>query len=74
MCQVDVEDTTDWQSVWIHSRNGNFIKNLTGLINGSKSTLHITGCEYRVQGNYTCKWMREFKEYYASAFVTAYGE
>ncbi|XP_052075632.1 uncharacterized protein LOC127713076 isoform X1 [Mytilus californianus] len=73
LCQVDVEDTNDWQNVWLHSRNDNFIKNLTGLINGSKSTLYITGCDYRVQGNYTCKWMRKFKEFSASAFVTVNG-
>lgn len=71
VCQFDVEDTNGWQCVWIHSRNGNFIRNLTGFINGSKSTLHITICDYRVQGDYTCKWKREFKEYSASAFVMA---
>lgn len=73
MCQFAVEDTTGWQSYWTHNRNGNFIKTVPGFINGNKSTLQITFCDYREEGDYICKWKTQFKEYSASSFLRANG-
>ncbi|VDI73570.1 Hypothetical predicted protein [Mytilus galloprovincialis] len=71
VCQFAVEDTTGWQSYWTHNRNGNFIKTVPGFINGNKSTLQITFCDYREEGDYICKWKTQFKEYSASSFLRA---
>ncbi|CAC5391193.1 TTN [Mytilus coruscus] len=73
VCQFAVEDTKSWQTYWTHNRNGNFIKTLPGIINGNKSTLQITFCDYREEGDYTCKWKTQFNEYSASSFVRANG-
>ncbi|XP_052075129.1 neural cell adhesion molecule 2-like isoform X2 [Mytilus californianus] len=73
VCQFATEDAKGWQTYWTHNRNGNFIKTLPGFINGNKSTLQISFCDYREEGDYICKWKTQFKEYSASSFVRANG-
>ncbi|XP_071177618.1 contactin-5-like [Mytilus edulis] len=73
VCQFAAEDAKDWQTYWTHNRNGNFIKTLPGFVNGNKSILQISFCDYRDEGDYICKWKTEFKEYFASSFVRPNG-
>lgn len=46
-------------NIWIHSRNGQQIKQVDGKINGNESTITLKFCDFKEEGSYTCIWQKE---------------
>lgn len=73
-CYLRQEHADDWESTWIHSRNDQFVSEITGHIEGNISSIEINYCDYREEGKYKCTWKSATSEYSATAIVMAYGK
>lgn len=72
MCTLSGElDNYGFKS-WIHEMNGNFIRTMSGLVNGHRSILVIHSCTYEDGGEYTCVAWNEVMhtKYFANKTTT----
>ncbi|CAC5405670.1 TTN [Mytilus coruscus] len=74
-CFVNLNHSSNWTSLWLHSIKGNKLQEQSGITLGNKSTLTIAFCDFRDIGDYTCTWSSKNKIYSSTypATVAVFG-
>ncbi|XP_063427339.1 B-cell receptor CD22-like [Mytilus trossulus] len=74
-CFLNLNASSNWTSMWLHSIKGNKLEERTGITLGNKSTLTINFCDFQDIGDYTCTWSSGIKIYSSTypATVGVYG-
>lgn len=73
-CEIHADDFDQWQNVWTQTRNGQFIKDIIGNVNGNISSIDINYCDYIEEGDYKCTWKSKLKTYSATSVVKTNGK
>ncbi|XP_076108056.1 hemicentin-2-like isoform X2 [Mytilus galloprovincialis] len=72
-CELHANYSDQWQNVWTQTRNGQFIKDIVGNVNGNTSSININYCDYIEEGDYKCTWKSKLKTYSATSVVKTNG-
>lgn len=75
-CFLNLNDSSNWTNMWLHSIKGNSLEARSGITLGNKSTLTIAFCDFRDIGDYTCTWSSNNKIYSSTypATVAVFGK
>lgn len=73
-CELQADESNQWQNHWTQTRNKQFIKDISGNVNGSTSSIDINYCNYIEEGDYKCTWTSNLKTYSATSVVKTNGK